>query len=246
MIMIALLKMQVSQNGLKVNVTKIYNYLNKPYAVVFIMLIAPLFGFIDRNVTFFFGLGVAFLILRGSDFDWGRFGIGRKITGKTVLKSLIITLVLFIVFHVFVDTLLQNWLGEYNLSSVEDVEGNLVGYIVLMVIIWIFAAFGEEFLFRGYYMKALAELLGNNNKDWVLSAIITSLYFGISHIYQGLSGVVAVFLWSLTISLIFNKNRNNLVLLILIHGFYDSIGITMIFLNSDFGISEWALNLLTK
>jgi len=55
-----------------------------------------------------------------------------------------------------------------------------------------------------------------------------------------------VFLWSLTISLIFNKNRNNLVLLILIHGFYDSIGITMIFLNSDFGISEWALNLLTK
>ena len=225
---------------------KIYNYLNKPYAVVFIMLIAPLFGFIDRNVTFFFGLGVAFLILRGrASFEVMCLQKG-EIQWKTVLKSLIITLVLFIVFHTFVDTLLQNWLGEYNLSSVEDVEGNLVGYVVLMVIIWIFAAFGEEFLFRGYYMKALAELLGNNNKDWILSAIITSLYFGISHIYQGLSGAVAVFLWSLTISLIFNKNRNNLVLLILIHGFYDSIGITMIFLNSDFGISEWALNLLTK
>ena len=225
---------------------KIYNYLNKPYAVVLIMLIAPLFGFIDRNFVFFFGLGVALLILRGSNFDWKRFGIGQRITRKNVLKSLIIALVLFMVFHVFVDPLLQNWLGEYNLSSVEDVEGNLVGYIALMVIVWIFAAFGEEFLFRGYYMKALAELLGNNNKHWILSAIITSLYFGISHIYQGLSGVVAVFLWSLTISLIFNKNRNNLVLLILIHGFYDSIGITMIFLNSDFGISEWALNLITK
>ena len=222
---------------------KIYNYLNKPYAVVLIMLIAPLFGFIDRNFVFFFGLGVAFLILRGSNFDWKRFGIGQRITRKNVLKSLIIALVLFMVFHVFVDPLLQNWLGEYNLSSVEDVEGNLVGYIALMVIVWIFAAFGEEFLFRGYYMKALAELLGNNNKHWILSAIITSLYFGISHIYQGLSGVVAVFLWSLTISLIFNKNRNNLVLLILIHGFYDSIGITMIFLNSDFGISEWVQQL---
>ncbi len=223
--------------------TKIYNYLNKPYAVVLIMLIAPLFGFIDRNFVFFFGLGVALLILRGSNFDWKRFGIGQRITRKNVLKSLIIALVLFMVFHVFVDPLLQNWLGEYNLSSVEDVEGNLVGYIALMVIVWIFAAFGEEFLFRGYYMKALAELLGNNNKHWILSAIITSLYFGISHIYQGLSGVVAVFLWSLTISLIFNKNRNNLVLLILIHGFYDSIGITMIFLNSDFGISEWVQQL---
>ena len=187
--------------------TKIYNYLNKPYAVVLIMLIAPLFGFIDRNFVFFFGLGVAFLILRGSNFDWKRFGIGQRITRKNVLKSLIIALVLFMVFHVFVDPLLQNWLGEYNLSSVEDVEGNLVGYIALMVIVWIFAAFGEEFLFRGYYMKALAELLGNNNKHWILSAIITSLYFGISHIYQGLSGAVAVFLWPLTISLVFNKTE---------------------------------------
>jgi len=223
--------------------TKLYNYLNKPYAVVLIMLLAPIFGFIDRNFVFFFGLGVTFLILRGSNFDWKRFGIGQKITWKTVLKSLLITLPLFLVFMTLVDPLLETWLGEYDLSSIEDIQGNVVGYIVLMVIIWIFAAFGEEFLFRGYYMKALAELLGNNNKAWILSAIITSLYFGISHIYQGLTGVVSVFLWSLIISLIFNRNRNNLLLLVLIHGFYDSIGITFIFLNTDFGISEWVQQL---
>ena len=207
------------------------------------MLIAPLFGFIDRNFVFFFGLGITFLILRGNKFDWAKFGIGQKITGKIVLKSLLITLPLFLVFITIVDPLLQNWLGEYNLSSVEGIKGDLVGYIVLMVIIWIFAAFGEEFLFRGYYMKSLAELLGSSNKAWIISAIITSLYFGISHLYQGLSGAMAVFLWSLIISLIFNKNRNNLLLLVLIHGFYDSIGITMIFLDSDFGISEWVQQL---
>jgi len=222
---------------------RIYNYLNKPYVVVLIMLIAPIFGFIDRNFVFFFGLGVAFLILQGSKFDWARFGIGRKITGKTVLKSLIITLVLFIVFSIFVDPILQAWLGEYDLSSIDDIRGNLIDYIVLMVVMWVFAAFGEEFLFRGYYMKALAELLGNNNKAWLLSAFITSLYFGVSHAYQGLIGVVSVFLWSFSISLIFNKNRNNLLLLVLIHGFYDSVGITLIFLNKDPVISEWVQQL---
>ena len=36
--------------------TKLYNFLNKPYAGVLIMLIAPLFGFIDRNLTFFLAL----------------------------------------------------------------------------------------------------------------------------------------------------------------------------------------------
>lgn len=224
--------------------TKIYNYLNKPYVVVLIMLIAPIFGFIDRNFVFFFGLGVTFLILRGSKFDWARFGIGQKITRKTVLKSLIITLVLFIVFSIFIDPILQAWLGDYDLSSIEDIRGNLVGYIVLMVIMWVFAAFGEEFLFRGYYMKTLAELLGNNNKAWLLSAIITSLYFGVSHAYQGLLGVVSVFLWSFIISLIFNKNRNNLLLLVLIHGFYDTMGITLIFLNKDHVISDWVQQIL--
>ena len=218
---------------------KIYNYLNKPWAVVLVMLIAPIFGFIDRNFVFFFGLGVAFLILRGSKFDWARFGIGHKINGKTVLKSLIITLVLFGLFSIFIDPVLQTWLGEFDLSSLEDIRGNLVGYIVLMVVMWVFAAFGEEFLFRGYFMKALAELLGNNNKAWLLSALITSLYFGISHGYQGLVGAVSAFLWSFSMSLLFIRNRNNLLLLVLVHGLYDSIGITLLFLNKDNVIYEW-------
>ncbi len=45
-------------------------------------------------------------------------------------------------------------------------------------------------------MKALAELLGSSNKSWLLSAIITSVYFGISHAYQGTVGMISVFLWS--------------------------------------------------
>jgi len=219
--------------------TKIYNYLNKPYVVVLTMLIAPLFGFIDRNFVFFFGLGIAFLVLWGSNFDWSRFGIGKKISKKIVLKSLILALVFLVGFYVIIDPLLQEWLGEYDLSSIEDIRGNLVGYIVLMIIMWVFAAFGEEFLFRGYYMKALAELLGNTNKAWLLSAFITSLYFGVSHGYQGAIGIVGAFLWSFFISMLFNKNRSNLLLLVLVHGFYDSVGITLIFLNKDHVISDW-------
>lgn len=219
---------------------KIYNYLNKPYTVILIMLISPLFGLIDRNFVFLFGLGVAFLILRGSKFDWKRFGIGEKITLSTTLKSLMISIILFILFNIFIGPILQTWLGEYDLSSIEGVRGNLVSYIILMLVVWVFAAFGEEFLFRGYYMKSLAELLGNNNKAWLISAFITSIYFGISHAYQGIAGVISVFLYSLCISLLFNKNRNNLLLLVLIHGFNDSLGITLMYLNKDYIIYEWA------
>jgi len=109
--------------------TRIYNYLTKPYIVVLTMLIAPIFGFIDRNFVFFFGLGVAILILWGSNFEWSRFGIGQKITRKTVLKSSLITLAFFIGFSIVIDPILQYYLGNFDLSSVEDIRGNLAGYI---------------------------------------------------------------------------------------------------------------------
>ncbi len=224
--------------------TKIYNYLNKPYIVVLIMLIAPIFGFIDRNFVYFFGLGTAFLILWGSNFDWSRFGIGKKISWKTVLKSLLITVLLFIGFDILLDPVLKMFLGEYDLSSLDHVRGDLVGYIALMIIMWVFAAFGEEFLFRGYYMKAFAELLGNNNKAWLLSAIITSIYFGVSHGYQGTIGMVSSFLWAFCIAMIFNKNRSNLLLLVLVHGIYDTVGITLLYLNKDHIISDWVQQFL--
>lgn len=218
--------------------TKIYSFLTKPYIVIITMFLAPLFGFIDRNFVFFFGFGIAFTILWTSNFDWSKFGIGQKIARKTVCKSLILTGVLFIGFSI-IDPILQHYLGDFDLSSVEDIRGNLTGYIVIMVIMWIFAAFGEEFLFRGYYMKALAELFGNSSKAWFFSAIITSVYFGVSHIYQGVVGMLSVFIWSLVISLLFNKNKQNLMLLVLVHGFSDTIGLTLIYLNKESFISQW-------
>lgn len=223
--------------------TKIFNYLTKPYIVVLTMLLAPLFGFIDRNFVFFVGLGIAFLILWSSNFDWSRFGIEKRINRKTILTGTFLALVFLAGFSLIIDPVLQSFFGEYDLSSLEDIRGNLGGYIALMIIMWIFAAFGEEFLFRGYYMKALAELLGNSNKVWWVSAIVTSMYFGISHAYQGAIGVVSVFLWSLCMSVIFIKKRNNLLLLVAIHGIYDSIGITLLYLNKDHVITEWVQQL---
>lgn len=218
--------------------TSIYNFLSKPYIVILTMLIAPIFGFIDRNFVFFFGLGIAFLILWGSNFKWSKFGIGKKIERDTLIKSLLISFLFFICFSC-IDAILQYYLGDFDLSSVEDIRGNFIGYFILMIVMWIFAAFGEEFFFRGYYMKSLAELFGNSNKNWLFSAFITSAYFGVSHIYQGNAGMVSTFLWSFLISLLFSKNRNNLLLLVLIHGFNDTIGLTLIYLNKDNVVSEW-------
>lgn len=222
---------------------KIYRLLEKPYAVVWVMILTPLLGIIDRNFVFFCGLGVVFLLLKRSRYDWSQFGFGEKLNLKTVWKALVISLLLFLLFSV-IDPILEKHFGAFDLSSVEDIKGNLVGYIILMIIMWVFAAFGEELLFRGYYMKSLAELLGNSQRSWLLSAVLVSVYFGVSHAYQGLSGVISVTIWSLCVSLIFNRNRNNLLLLVLVHGITDSIGITLIYLDKGSMISDWVQQML--
>lgn len=219
--------------------SKIYNVLNKPYIVILLMLTSPILGFIDRNLVFFFSLGVALFVFWQSKFDRSKFGFDTKLTWHTFFKSLKYTAVLFLIDYVLIAPILNRFLGEVDLSSFENIKGNFVGYFILMLIMWVFAAFGEEFLNRGFYMKWLAEFMGNKKKSWLLSAVITSLYFAIGHLYQGISGAIGVFLWSLMISFIFIKNRKDLWLSILVHGFFDTIGITLLYFDQMDCITDW-------
>lgn len=226
--------------------TKLYKYLNKPWAVVLIMLIAPIFGFIDRNLVYFFGLFIALFLLWQSGWNWAKFGFGKKISISTILKGLLIAIITFVIIDIGIQPFVEIYFGEIDLSSINDIRGDFASFFVLFLIMWVFAAFGEEFLFSGYYMKHLAEFMGNTDKTWLVSAIILSIYFGASHNYQGTSGMIAVGLASVIFFFIFYKNRTNLALLVFAHGFYDTIGLTLIYLNKDRIFYDWASQLINK
>lgn len=211
----------------------IFRHLTKPYVVVVVMALAPVFALADRNFGYFFGLAVALLILWGSGFDWSRFGLGQKLSKKTILRALLLAVLIFFVIDICIQPFLEIYFGQIDLSSIDEIRGDAASFIILMIIMWIFAAFGEEFLFSGYYMKHLAEFFGNSDKAWLASALVLSVYFGASHNYQGTAGMIAVGLASVFYFFTFYRNRTNLALLVLMHGFYDSIGLTLIFLNQD-------------
>ncbi|WP_394748972.1 CPBP family intramembrane glutamic endopeptidase [Spongiimicrobium salis] len=223
--------------------SKVYSVLTKKYVAVLTMLLTPLLGFIDRNLVFFAGLSVALLILWASNFRWSHFGFGKKINLKAILRNFSIAFLLVLVFYT-IEAFLEVYFGKIDISSLEDIRGNLVGYIVTMIVVWIFAAFGEEFLFRGYYMKQLVALFGGTKKAWWLSAIIISIYFGISHMYQGPAGIIGIALWHFCVSMIFYKDRGNLIATILIHGFYDTIGLTLLYFSQERMIYDWVVGLL--
>ena len=223
---------------------KIYRFLSKSYIVIIVMIIAPILSIADRNFGYFFGLFVALFLLWGSGWDWAKFGFGQKINLRTILRGLLLAIAIFFIIDICIQPFLEIYFGKIDLSSIEEIRGDFASFFILFLIMWVFAAFGEEFLFSGYYMKHLAELFGDSDKAWLISAIVLSVYFGISHNYQGTSGMIAVGLASTIFFFTFYKNRTNLALLVFAHGFYDTIGLTLIYLEKDRIFYEWALNLI--
>ncbi len=225
---------------------KLYNFLSKPYIVVCVMILAPLLSYFDRNFGYFFGLFIALFLLWGSNWDWAKFGFGQKLNFRTISRGLPLAIAIFFIIDVCIQPFLEIYFGTIDLSSIEEIKGDFTSFFILFIIMWIFAAFGEEFLFSGYYMKRLAELLGDTNKAWFISAIALSIYFGISHNYQGTSGMIAVGLSSTIFFFTFYLNRTNLALLVFAHGFYDTIGLSLVYLEKDRIFYEWVLNMIKK
>ena len=205
------------------------------------MLFAPLLSYFDRNFSFFFGLGIVLLILKTSNYNWSLFGF-KKITKQTILRSFLFSFVLLIV-DICISLIVQNYFGEPNLSSLEDIKHNTVGFIVILIVVWTLVAFGEEFLFRGYYIKWLAKTFGNTKFAWILSILIISTYFSLSHYYQGISGIISIFFISLIISFLYLRNKDNLGLFVLIHGILDTYGLTLLYLDIEDPISGWILQI---
>lgn len=211
----------------------------KPYMVMIVLIAATLLSTLDRNYGFFFGLFVVFAKLWGNNFNWADFGMAKRLRIREILGGMLLAVVSFLIIDIIIQPWLEIYFGPIDLSSLGDIRGNLVAYLIIMVIVWVFAAFGEELLFYGYYMKHLAKWWGDSDKAWLASALFISIYFGASHAYQGPAGMIAVGAAGLIHALFFYKYRDRLITMIFAHGFYDMIGLTLIYLGKENIIIEW-------
>lgn len=209
---------------------KLNQWLANRYAVIFVLLIATLLAQADRNFGYFFGLFVVLYLAWQSRWDWSIFGFATRISVATLAWSLFYTLILFVGLSV-VEAYLQHVFGAFDLSSLDDLRGNAESFLITLVIMWIFAAFGEELLFRGYYQQRFAQLLGDTTAAHWLAALAVAIYFGASHAYQGMAGMLSVGLAGLFYGLLFLFHPRNLGLVALVHGFYDTLGLGLIFLD---------------
>ena len=121
-------------------------------------------------------------------------------------------------------------LGERpNISHLMNIPGNFQGLIVSLILVWITAAFLEEFIFRGFLLNAIDRLLGNTNWSIWVSVLISAVIFGAIHAYQGLTGILLTGTIGLIFGVAFVINGRRLWPIILMHGIIDTMSFISIY-----------------
>jgi membrane protease YdiL (CAAX protease family) len=136
-----------------------------------------------------------------------------------------------------VEPLLARLTGNLpDVSQFAPLIGNKFFLFISIVISWTLAAFGEELAFRGYLMNRIADLVGSSPKGWAISVTLVSALFGLVHLYQGASGMIAITLTGLLLGGLYLATGRNLWLPIIVHGVNDTLGFLLIFLGKYPGL----------
>jgi len=144
-----------------------------------------------------------------------------KLLGTTLMYGFVIQLI----FTVLIEPGLSRMTGDsVDISVFDGVRGNFVNFMALLALGWVVGGFLEEFTFRGFIVGA------------VLAAAVP---FGIAHIYQGVTGMIATGMIGFVLGAVYVYHRFNIWYAIFTHGFIDTVGIVALYLDVDQDMSRW-------
>lgn len=132
--------------------------------------------------------------------------------------------------------------SKHDHSVIDAVKGNWKVFLQWMFMVWILVAVIEEGIYRGYLMTELKNLLGLGTVALIFNLLYSSIVFGLSHAYQGPSGMLSTGIVGVILGVIFILSDFNLWLVIFTHGFIDTIGIGLIAIGRD----EWIRKIWRK
>ena len=166
---------------------------------------------------------------------WGSFGLiafKPRYLALGVLLA-VVDIVLDGVVRSIATPLIVSWTGadpHLDEKTFAELKGNLPLFLMIIPSVWLFAAFGEEFLFRGYLLTRLAQIFGETRPAWVLAIVGQAAAFALAHWYQGPVGMFPIFVGALVAGTVSVAWGRNLWPVIVAHGLVDTLGFTLLYL----------------
>ncbi|MCI0351162.1 MAG: CPBP family intramembrane metalloprotease [Acidobacteriales bacterium] len=177
-------------------------------------------------------LPLAWISLRIRGLKWRDIGFARYQTwGRTVMVALLAALVISALELFVTGPLLTRLSGRSaNLEDFRPLVGNVKLLAILLALNWPLAAFGEEFIFRGYLLNRLAGVGNYTPPAWAVSVVISSVAFGLAHTYQDITGAVEAGIDGALLALLYLRCDRKLAVPMIAHGVTNTIDFILIYL----------------
>ena len=213
-------------------------FLNSKIGTAFELLLASpfLFGpilFITNTIPAF-AIAYASCQIRGK--TWQSLGwVSAHFKTRMVVFGIAVGAAYFVVEIYLLEPFATTMIGDTpDISDVKKiVAGNFGGYIIFLILAWSLAAFLEEIVGRGYLLNRLVDLMGPSTIPIFFAVLISSIAFGIMHSDQGIAGGVLAFIFAATMCLLYFKTNRSLIAPIMAHGMFDTLALTLIYLEID-------------
>jgi len=171
-----------------------------------------------------------------------RQSIGLKQPKNTAIL-IILSAVMGIAIELAMEILVNPMIEKLTHSTIDltKVKMSSIGeYLVWIIIGFVLGGLLEEILFRGFLITRISKFIKVNKFSDLISLFITSILFGLCHLYQGLSGAISTGIIGLIFGIIFLSFNKNLWYSILTHGFVNLTSLTILY----FGYYEKLKSLL--
>lgn len=114
-------------------------------------------------------------------------------------------------------------------AGAAAIPGNLAVALLGLLVVWTFAAFGEEISYRGYLLGRAADLGRRSAAAYWGAMVLASVLFGYGHYYKGPAGIVDSGVAGLILGAAYLLSGRNLWTCILAHGFIDTVGLIVLY-----------------
>jgi len=191
------------------------------------------FHVLPNEVPILVILGLLSMRLRNG--GWAAMGFKRPSSWTFILVVALTAAAIRIVLGDFVILPLtgQFWPEPIDPAGSDDIAGNIQQALLWLLIVWGFAAFGEEIAYRGYLLNRVADVGGRTTAAFWIGMIAVSVLFGYGHFYKGPAGIIDSGIAGLILGTAYLVTGRNLWTCILAHGFIDTVRVMAEFLGFD-------------
>jgi membrane protease YdiL (CAAX protease family) len=191
----------------------------------FVVIGHNVFHVVPNEVIVLSVLGLISIRLR--DGSWSAMGFKRPVSWRRILVIALAAAVLRILLGQFVIEPITGffWPAPSAPELANEIAGNVKVALLALLLVWTFAAFGEEIAYRGYLLTRAADVGERSITAYWVGIVLVSILFGYGHYYKGPSGIIDSGIAGLILGTAYMLGGRNLWACILTHGFIDTFGI---------------------